>query len=72
MKNDNAIPCSVCDTRLDPKAQSCPGCDRFDPHGRRTKLFMMAMALFGVLFFMTYLDKKGFISLLELWKYFVQ
>jgi predicted amidophosphoribosyltransferase len=72
MKNANAIPCPVCKKPLDPKALSCPDCRKFDPHGRLTRLFMMAVAFFGVLFFMTYLDKKGFISLLELWKLFVK
>ncbi len=72
MKNGNAISCPVCDNPLDPKAQSCSKCGKFDPHGRLTRLFMIAVAFFGVLFFMTYLDKKGFISLLELWKLIVK
>ncbi len=72
MNGSKAKPCPVCNRPLAPDAQSCSGCNKFDPHGLYVGRFKIALLIFGFLFFLTYLDKTGVISFVELWKKFAQ
>jgi len=72
MSDSKIKPCPVCGQRLAPDAQNCTACGKFDPHGVYIGRFKVAVMFFGVLLFLTYLDKTGVISFLELWNHFVK